>query len=308
MNKKLNIVFMGTPNFAVKALVEIADSHNIVAVYTKEPKPVGRKRIIAKSPVHVKAEELNIPVKTPKTFKNNEVVLELAALKPDVIVVAAYGLTLPQTVLDIAPCINIHASLLPQLRGANPIQRAILNADTKTGITIMKMETGLDSGDILLTDEVAININTTYGELLATLSDMGANLILKYLENKDDIKAVKQGDDFTVAAKLAKNELVINWNLPAFTIHKQVCGMNPTPFAKTTHKQTELKIIKTEMTDIVENNMTAGVLYDDNLSVVCGDGKVLQILQLQKVGGKQMSAKDFLNGYKLKKGDKLGEL
>lgn len=307
MNKKLNIVFMGTPDFAAISLVAIARVHNVVTVYTKQPKPVGRKRIITKSPVHIKAEELNIPVKTPKTFKDDIAVGELAALKPDVIVVAAYGLILPQSVLDIAPCINIHGSLLPQLRGANPIQRAVINGDMKTGITIMKMDTGIDSGDMLLVDEVTINTNTTYGELLATLSDMGANLILEYLENKDSIKGVKQGDDFTVAPKLLKQEQIINWNLPAIKIHKQVCGMNPTPFAKTYHNQTELKIIKTEMTDITINDVKAGVLYNDKLGVVCGDGKVLQVLQLQKVGGKQMSAKDFLNGYKLKKGDRLGD-
>lgn len=308
MNKKLNIVFMGTPDFAVKALVEIAGNHNVVVVYTKEPKPVGRKRILTKSPVHIKAEELNIPVKTPKNFKDDMIAAELSALKPDVIVVVAYGLILPQAVLDIAPCINIHASLLPKLRGANPIQRAVINGDDKAGITVMKMDAGLDTGDMLVVDEVTINTNTTYGELLATLSDMGANLILKYLENKDSVKGVKQGDDFTVAPKLLKQEQTINWNLPAIKIHKQVCGMNPTPFAKTYHNQTELKIIKTEITDITTNGVKAGVLYDDNLSVVCGDGKVLQILQLQKVGGKQMAVKDFLNGYKLKKGDRLGEL
>ncbi len=304
---KLNIVFMGTPTFAVSALTAIAGTHNVIAVYTKQPKPTGRKRIITKSAVHIKAEELNIPVKTPKNFKTEDVVKELATLKPDIIVVCAYGLILPQSLLDIAPCINIHASLLPSLRGANPIQRAVINGDKKTGITIMKMDAGLDTGDMLLKGETGININTTYGDLLNILSDMGANLILKYLENKDNITATKQGDNFTLAPKLKNDELLIDWNLPAFSIHKKICGMFPTPVAKTFHGKTELKIIKSEMTEIIANSELAGTLYDDKLAVICGDNKVIKILELQKVGGKPMMAKDFLNGYKLKKGDRLGE-
>ena len=299
---------MGTPDFAVKALSALISKYNVVAVYTKEPKPVGRKQIITKSPVHIMAEENNIPVRTPKNFKDESVVQELRDFHPDIIVVAAYGIILPESVLCVAPmgAINIHASLLPKYRGANPIQRAVIAGDKETGITIMKMDKGMDTGDMLLKEKIAIDENITYGELEEKLSKIGAKLIIEYLENMEKYKPIKQPEEYSVAPKLDKGEAKIDWNSKtAEQIHNLVRGLSPYPFAYFTHNENTIKIIKSQVVNGEHSDMPAGSVMDKSIKVACADGSVLQIMEVQKVGSKPMPVKAFLNGYKLEIGEKL---
>ena len=307
MNKKLNIVFMGTPEFAETALKALLPIHNVIAVYTKEPKPVGRKMILTKSPVHECAIQNNIPVYTPKTFKDEAIVNQLKGLNPDMIIVAAYGKILPQNVLDIAKfgCINIHASILPKLRGANPIQRSIINGNTITGITIMKMDAGMDTGDILLQEETEISNTITYKELENKLSEIGAKLILKYIDNMDSIKPIKQDNtQATLAPKLQKEEAIINWNNTANQIHNLIRGLSPHPYATCYHNNNPLKIIKSEVVNDT-HNFKPGTILNKNMDIACGNNTILRILEIQKIGGKKLPIKDFLNGYKIEINEKL---
>jgi methionyl-tRNA formyltransferase len=306
MKKKLNIVFMGTPDFAVPALDILTQFHNVIAVYTKEPKPVGRKMILTKSPIHQLSEQKNIPVYTPKNFKQEDTIATLKNLNPDMIIVAAYGIILPQSVLDIPPlgCINIHASILPNLRGANPIQRAILNGDKTTGITIMKMDAGMDTGDILLPHETEIDENITYGELENKLSEIGKNLIIEYLDKRENLTPKKQPNNFTIAPKLNKEESKINWEKNANEIHNLIRGLSPYPIANFTHNENIIKVIKSEI--IKEKNTSPiGTILNKNMDIACGNNTILRILEVQKIGGKPMKIKDFLNGYKLEIGEQL---
>ena len=307
MNKKLNIVFMGTPEFAETALKALLPIHNVIAVYTKEPKPVGRKMILTKSPVHECAIQNNIPVYTPKTFKDEAIVNQLKGLNPDMSIVAAYGKILPQNVLDIAKfgCINIHASILPKLRGANPIQRSIINGDTITGITIMKMDAGMDTGDILLQEETEISNTITYKELENKLSEIGAKLILKYIDNMGSIKPIKQDNtQATLAPKLQKEEAIINWNNTANQIHNLIRGLSPHPYATCYHNNNPLKIIKSEVVNDT-HNFKPGTILNKNMDIACGNNTILRILEIQKIGGKKLPIKDFLNGYKIEINEKL---
>lgn len=299
---------MGTPDFSVPALLNLINSYNVIAVYTKEPKPQGRKMILTKSPIHLTAEKFNIPVFTPKNFKNEETVNELKNLHPDIIVVSAYGIILPQTVLDIPPlgCINIHASLLPNLRGANPIQRAILNGDSKTGITIMKMDAGMDTGDMLLKEEIKIDNNTTYGELEKQMSELGAKMILEYLETKDSITPQKQSDNFTLAPKLNKEEAKINWKNSAQEIHNLVRALMPTPKAYFNHNNIQIKVLKTSVLNDTTDK-PAGTILTHDLQIACENGTVIKIEKLQKPGGNPLKTKDFINGYKLEIGENLND-
>ena len=297
---------MGTPDFSVPPLLNLAKKYNVIAVYTKEPKPQGRKMILTKSPVHITAESLNIPVFTPKNFKSNETVENLKSLNPDIIIVAAYGIILPGSILDIPKlgCINIHASLLPQLRGANPIQRAIINGYDKTGITIMKMDAGMDTGDMLLKDSVEIDSQITYGELEKQMSELGAKLIMEYLEKMDTITPQKQGNNFTLAPKLDKSEAVIRWTLPATQIHNLIRALNPAPKAYFTHNNMQIKVLKTSITNETTNK-PAGTVLSRDLKISCGNGTVIKLEELQKPGGKPLMTKDFINGYKLEIDEKL---
>ena len=307
MNKKLNIVFMGTPEFAETALKALLPIHNVIAVYTKEPKPVGRKMILTKSPVHECAIQNNIPVYTPKTFKDEAIVNQLKGINPDMIIVAAYGKILPQNVLDIAKfgCINIHASILPKLRGANPIQRSIINGDTITGITIMKMDAGMDTGDILLQEETEISNTITYKELENKLSEIGAKLILKYIDNMGSIKPIKQDNtQATLAPKLQKEEAIINWNNTANQIHNLIRGLSPHPYATCYHNNNPLKIIKSEVVNDT-HNFKPGTILNKNMDIACENNTILRILEIQKIGGKKLPIKDFLNGYKIEINEKL---
>ncbi|MBD5397994.1 methionyl-tRNA formyltransferase [bacterium] len=304
----MNIVFMGTPDFSVPALLNLINNYNVIGVYTKEPKPQGRKMILTKSPVNITAEKFNIPVFTPKNFKKEETVEQLKNLHPDIIIVAAYGIILPQTVLDIPSlgCINIHASLLPNLRGANPIQRSILNGDSKTGITIMKMDAGMDTGDMLLKEEIEIDDNITYGDLENKMSELGAKMILEYLEKKDSIIPQKQIDNFTLAPKLDKEESKINWQNSAGKIHNLVRGLMPSPKAYFIHNDTQIKVLKTSLINET-TNQPAGTILTNDLQIACGNGSIIKIEELQKSGGNPLTTKAFINGYKFEIGKNLND-
>lgn len=302
-----NIVFMGTPDFALDVLKEIYKEYNVIAVYTREAKPVGRKMVVTKSPVQTFAEENDIKVFTPKNFRDQETVEELKKLHPNIIIVAAYGIILPRDVLEIPSlgCINVHASLLPKLRGANPIQRSIMNGDRVTGITIMKMDKGMDTGNMLLKDLMVIDKNETYGELEKRLAKMGGKLILKYLKEMENILPQRQTSDFTLAPKLSKEESIIDWNKTADEIHNLVRALNPHPFANFTHGENIIKVIRTEVQKETTDK-PAGTILNKNMDIACGSGTIIRILEVQKVGSKQMPIKDFLNGYKIEIGEVLG--
>lgn len=303
----MNIVFMGTPDFAVPSLEALAQSekYNVKAVYTQPDKPVGRKRILTPPDVKVCAEKYNIDVFQPTTFKDEAVVEELKAFAPDVIVVIAYGKILPKTVLDIPKygCVNIHGSLLPKLRGAAPIQRAVIDGEEETGVTSMLMDVGLDTGDMLIKESVKILPDETAGELFDRLSKLGTKVLFETLEKIENgtVTREKQDDSLsTYAAMLSKEESVIDWNLSAKSVHNKVRGMNPWPVAVTVFKGKKLKIFKTK---VCEKNGTPGKVISVSPPIVaCGEGSV-ELLEVQLEGKKLMSAADFFRGQRIAAGD-----
>ncbi|MBQ3692471.1 MAG: methionyl-tRNA formyltransferase [Clostridia bacterium] len=298
---------MGTPDFAVPSLEALAQSekYNVKAVYTQPDKPVGRKRILTPPDVKVCAEKYNMDVFQPTTFKDEAVVEELKAFAPDVIVVIAYGKILPKTVLDIPKygCVNIHGSLLPKLRGAAPIQRAVIDGEEETGVTSMLMDVGLDTGDMLIKESVKILPNETAGELFDRLSKLGTKVLFETLEKIENgtVTREKQDDSLsTYAAMLSKEESVIDWNLSAKSVHNKVRGMNPWPVAVTVFKGKKLKIFKTK---VCEKNGTPGKVISVSPPIVaCGEGSV-ELLEVQLEGKKLMSAADFFRGQRIAAGD-----
>lgn len=304
MSKQLTLVFAGTPDFAVPALQALLQSqHKLIAVYTQPDRPAGRGRKIAASPIKQLALKHDIPVYQPSNFKAEEDVTALEALQIDLLVVAAYGLILPQRVLA-APhlgCINIHASLLPRWRGAAPIQRALLAGDTVTGITIMEMEAGLDTGPMLLKKEIAIGPNETGGSLHETLSQLGAQALIEALYGIADgsLQGAAQDDALaTYAAKLEKREALIDWKQPAIVLDRQVRALNPWPVAQT---QLEDKIMRLweVKPQAIALDAPPGTVVDCSkagIDVATGEGQ-LRITRLQLPGKRIMHAADFLNAY-----------
>lgn len=306
----MNIVFMGTPDFAVPSLKALINDkrHTVAAVYTQPDRPVGRKKTLTAPPVKQMAEENGIKVYQPITFKDEQTVEGLKALSPDVIAVIAYGKLLPQSVLDIPRygCINIHGSLLPKLRGAAPIQRSVINGDFETGVTSMLMNAGLDTGDMLLTEKVNILPDETAGELFDRLAPLGAELLLKTLEELENgtVSPKKQDDSqSTYAAMLSKEEAVIDWNMPAGSVHNKVRGMNPWPVAVTSINGKKLKIYKTVISG--KSGKSGTVISVNPPTVACGDGSV-ELKEVQIEGKKRMSAEEFFRGQRIKCGDMLG--
>ena len=300
--KKLNLVFMGTPDFALSALKELHQKHHLLAVYTRPPKPAGRGKKEQKTPVHLFAEENHIPVFTPKTLRDKTEQEQLKSLKPDMIIVAAYGLILPKEVLCIPPlgCINIHASLLPRWRGAAPIQHAIMAGDTQTGITIMKMDEGMDTGDILLQQTTPILSITTSGELHQTLSEIGAFMIQTYLQDYSNIPSTPQPHDgITYAPKIEKKDEKINWNKSAFEINRQIRALNPFPGTYFTYNQKRIKIWEALPLEI-KTSLEPGIVLDDQLTIVCGQQTALRPLKIQQEGKKIIETDDFLKGNSIK--------
>jgi len=308
----LNIVFMGTPDFAVPTLAALAEAgHRIVSVYTRAPKPAGRRGLsLIKSPVHQQAEILGFPVRTPNSLKDGEEQAAFRALKADVAVVVAYGLLLPKPILK-APrygCFNAHASLLPRWRGAAPIQRAIMAGDHETGVMIMKMDEGLDTGPVALTRKVAITEAMTAGELHDVLMLAGGKLMaeaMRRLERDDLPLAPQSPTGATYAEKLDKAETRIDFTKAARTVHDHIRGLSPFPgawFELPLNGKTErVKVLRSRR---AEGAGSPGTLLDDRLTIACGDGAV-QLLQVQKAGGKGLAAEDFLRGTSVMPGTRL---
>ncbi|MBQ8557903.1 MAG: methionyl-tRNA formyltransferase [Alphaproteobacteria bacterium] len=301
----MKVVFMGTPDFAVPVLEKLAEKHQVVCVYTQPPRPAGKGYKLTPSPVHQKAEEFGISVRTPVSLRKSEEQQAFADLQADVAVVCAYGLILPQAILD-APkkgCINIHASLLPRWRGAAPIQRAIQAGDTQSGVTIMQMDAGLDTGDMLLVETCPIQSDTTAQMLHDTLSEMGARLIIQALDL--DLKPIAQPTEgITYAEKIQKSEALINWNLSATQICRNIMAFNPYPTAYTLYKGERIKIFTAVAMDEITDK-SAGTILDEDLKIACGDGTVLKVLTLQRAGKKMMSASDFMKGNSLTVGERF---
>lgn len=308
----LRIIFMGTPDFSVPTLQSLKQAgHEIVAVYTQPPRPAGRRGLdLTKSPVHQAAELLGIPVLTPLNFKAEEDRQTFRDFNADVAVVVAYGLLLPVAILEGTKlgCYNGHASLLPRWRGAAPIQRAIMAGDEKTGMIVMKMEKGLDTGPMALTREVEITEAMTAGELHNKLMLVGARAMVEAMEKleADDLPLTPQPEEGVLyAAKIDKGETRIDFARPARDVHNHIRGLSPFPGAwfeaEISGKPERIKVLASA---IGEGDGPAGQLLDDTLTVACGEGAV-RLTRLQKAGGKPLDAGDFLRGTHLPKGTKL---
>lgn len=307
----MKIIFAGTPQFAASALAALLKEHQVVAVLTQPDRPSGRGMQLTASPVKQLAVQHGLPVMQPATLKNEEAQKEIATLDADVMVVAAYGLILPQAVLQMPKhgCLNIHASLLPRWRGAAPIQRAILAGDAETGVTIMQMDAGLDTGDMLLKKVCQIAADETADTLHDRLAELGAQGIIEALRDLEcgKLQAVKQDAQLaTYAAKLTKAEAQLDWGRSAAELERAVRGYFPFPVANTAYGETQIKILKAARCD-GEPAAPGTVLAIDKeaIHVACGSG-ALALKVLQKPGGKALPAAQFLQGFPLKVGDRFG--
>jgi methionyl-tRNA formyltransferase len=299
----MRIVYMGTPDFAVPPLKAlIGAGHTIICVYTQPPRPAGRGQREQISPVHEEAVRCGIPVRMPVSLRSEAAQRDFAALKPDVAVVAAYGLILPKPVLAAPPygCINIHASLLPRWRGAAPIQRAILAGDAETGITIMQMDEGLDTGPMLLQARRAIGPTTTAQDLHDSLAVLGAESIVAALEKLGPglLKATPQPDGATYAPKLTREEGRLDWRKPAVELERQVRAFTPWPGAWFEHEGERLKVLGAAIAD---GKGVPGTVLDDRLTVACGEG-ALAIERIQRAGKAAMDTHAFLRGNPIARG------
>ncbi|MEZ5691286.1 MAG: methionyl-tRNA formyltransferase [Rickettsiales bacterium] len=305
----MKIIFMGTPLFALPALRALYESeHEVVAVYTQPPRPAGRGQKEQKSPVHQFADDNNIAVYTPVSLKTEEAQKEFASHKADVAVVAAYGLLLPEEILQACPsgCINIHPSLLPRWRGAAPIQRTIMAGDIITGICIMQMDVGLDTGDILLKEDNIKISNHNAGELHDLLAEKSAALLLNALRQLDTLKPMKQAEEGVIyAKKITKEERAINWASKAQEIYNQIRGLSPQPAAYFTYNGENIKIFSANLVETSDNNQfPVGSTVDDELTIACEDG-LLKIEEVQRPNKKRMHASEMLKSFPINKGVRL---
>ncbi|MGN0489267.1 MAG: methionyl-tRNA formyltransferase [Ruminococcus sp.] len=304
----MNIIFMGTPDFAVPTLEALCNSnHTVQAVFTQPDKPIGRKQVLTPPDVKVCAEKYNIPVYQPTTLKDDSVYEQIKDINPEVIVVVAYGKLLPKNILDIPKygCINVHGSLLPKYRGASPIQHAVLNGDKVTGVTTMYMGEGLDTGDILLYSETEIGENETSAELFDRLSLLGADLLLETLNKvqSGSINPIKQDESKATYTKMIdKSMCPINWSKTNFEIHNQVRGLQTWPVATSVINEMNVKIHATLLCDKTGN--PGEIINTEPLTVACGSGSLI-IKELQLNGKKRMDSKSFLLGHPLNIGDKF---
>jgi methionyl-tRNA formyltransferase len=295
----LRLVFMGTPDFAVPTLVELAGSgHDIAAVYTRAPLPAGRGLAPKPSVIAREAERFGLPVVTPKTLKDNDAAAAMRAHGADTAVVVAYGLILPKTILETFPlgCFNLHASLLPRWRGAAPIHRAVMAGDKETGAMVMKMDEGLDTGPIVLAEHVPIGADTTAGELHDELARRGADLMLRALAalEKGQLQLTPQAaSGVTYANKIDKNETRVDWTRPWNEVHNHCRGLSPFPGAWCELPGAgRVKILRTTKGIGVGQ---PGRVLDDKLTIACGSGAV-RLLELQRAGKQPMPAEEFLRG------------
>lgn len=294
----MKVVFMGTPDFVVPALERLIKEHDVVCVYTREPKLSGRGNKLNKTPVHLVAEANGIEVRTPKTLRNIDEQQKFAALKADVAVVAAYGLILPLPVLEAYPfgCLNLHASLLPRWRGAAPIQRAVEAGDAKSGVTVMQVAEGLDTGDMLLKGEVEITSTTTGGELHDKLALVGADLISAVLSDIKSFTPQPQPQDGACyAAKIDKSECKLDFNQKAEVLCRKIRAFNPYPAMFFEYGGERFKVLEAHK---AEKYAPAGTIIEENnsLLIACADG-ALNITQIQRQGKKLMSIGELLRGF-----------
>ncbi|MEL7301429.1 MAG: methionyl-tRNA formyltransferase [Pseudomonadota bacterium] len=289
----MRVVFMGSPDFSVPVLEALAADHEIACVYCQPPRPAGRGKKDRPTPVQTRAEALGLPVRHPVSLRSEDAQAEFSALEADIAVVVAYGLILPQAVLD-APrlgCLNIHASLLPRWRGAAPIHRAVMAGDAETGICIMQMEAGLDTGPVLLRETTPIGAEETTGDLHDRLSAIGARLIIEGLAQLPLEPEAQPEDGVTYAEKIAKNEARVDWTRPAAEVDAHIRGLSPFPGAWCELDGARVKLLRSRL---AAGQGAPGQLLD-GLTVACGDGAI-QILELQKAGKRATSAEDFLRG------------
>ena len=308
----LRLVFMGTPDFAVPTLVELVGrGYDVVAVYTRAAKPAGRGMALQPSPVERTARQFGLPVLTPRTLRTGESQTEFAAHGADAAVVVAYGLILPKPLLDAVPlgCFNVHASLLPRWRGAAPINRAIMAGDKETGVTIMRMDEGLDTGAIAMAERVPIEPDMTAGELHDRLAPLGADLMLRALGDleRDALVLTPQPQDgVSYAGKIDKNETRIDWSRPAAALHDHIRGLSPFPgvwceLPDEAGQPVRIKLLRTTRAD---GAGAPGTVLDGRLTIACGEGAI-RILELQRAGRQPMRADAFLRGTLLAAGARL---
>ncbi|MDD6033738.1 MAG: methionyl-tRNA formyltransferase [Oscillospiraceae bacterium] len=305
----MNIVFMGTPEFAVPCLTALVEAgYPVTGVFTQPDKPKGRGHKLQPTPVKEYALQQNIPVFQPKTLKNEEALADLRSCAPDLIVVVAYGRILPRTVLDLPKlgCINVHASLLPKYRGAGPIQWSILSGETETGVTTMYMADGIDTGDMLEKASTPIGENETADQLHDRLSVLGAQLLLSTLKKLEEgtLQPEKQDDSLATHAPMLSKEMSdLDFTRDARSLHNQIRGLSSWPAAQTVWKGKRLKVYESRL---CSGRGEPGTLLDPkNFVVACGEGAI-QLVSVQYEGGKRMSGADFLRGKPGEKGDRLG--
>jgi methionyl-tRNA formyltransferase len=303
----LRLVFMGTPDFAVPTLLELAAAgHEIAAVYTRAPKPAGRGMEMQITPVEREARRLGLPVFSPKALKDDTAQTEFRTHRADAAVVIAYGLILPQPILD-APglgCFNVHASLLPRWRGAAPINRAVMAGDKETGVTIMRMEAGLDSGPMALIERVPIGEDATAGDLHDALAPLGANLMVRALAaaERGSLTLTPQPNaGVTYAEKISKSETRIDWSKPAAAVHNHIRGLSPFPGAWFEHDGARVKVLRSTL---VAGGGPPGSVLDDRLTIACRQGAV-RLMQVQRAGRQPMNAEEFLRGMAIPRGSRL---
>ena len=303
----MRLIFMGTPDFAVPALdALVAAGHEVVAVYTQPPRPAGRGQAERPSAVQLRAEALGLPVRSPRTLRTAEAQAAFAALEADAAVVVAYGLILPGAVLE-APrlgCLNIHASLLPRWRGAAPIHRAVMAGDAETGVCIMRMEEGLDTGPVYLRAAIPIGPQDTTGALHDRLAALGARLVVEALKRLPGLTPVPQpAEGATYAAKIDKTEARVDWSRPAAEVDRLIRGLSPFPGAWTGIAGERVKLLASCR---AEGQGAPGEVLDAALTVACGSGAV-RLLKLQRAGRSAQDAAEFLRGFDVPPGTRLGD-
>ncbi|CUI00399.1 methionyl-tRNA formyltransferase [Leisingera aquaemixtae] len=301
----MRIIFMGTPDFSVPVLDALVEAgHDIAAVYCQPPRPAGRGKKDRRTPVHARAAALGLEVRHPVSLKGAQEQAAFAALNADVAVVVAYGLILPQAILD-APqhgCLNIHASLLPRWRGAAPIHRAIMAGDAETGICIMQMEAGLDTGPVLLRKATAIGAEETTAQLHDRLSGMGAGLIVEALRRLPELAPeVQPVEGVTYAEKIDKAEAQVDWSRPAAEVDRKIRGLSPFPGAWCEIEGQRVKLLASKL---AEGQGVPGEVLDEALTIACGTGAV-QLLRLQRAGKSAQDPDVFLRGFPVPKGSRL---
>ena len=305
----MKIIFMGTPEFSVPILKQlVSHGHEVIAVYTQPPRPAGRGKKARLTAVHKVAQELDLNVRHPTGLRQLHLQSEFNAFQADIAVVVAYGLILPQAILEMPKlgCLNIHASLLPRWRGAAPIHRAIMAGDRKTGISIMQMEAGLDTGPVLLKKSIDIEAQETTKELHDRLSQLGAEAIIETLCELPNLPPCPQPEEgVCYAEKIEKSEALIDWSLPADHIDRVIRALSPFPGAWTTWQGIRIKCLGSELIDVSKSADHAGEVVGPLMEIACGEGRI-RVTHLQRAGKSVQAVDDFLRGNTLNVGDKLG--